>query len=542
MAVSTLAEELLPDAVWRSRFRWSEDGHAHEPTLGASWDRVALAVSAAETQQRALWQQRFRDILEGHRFLPSRQLLHSAGAHPHATLASCMAIAPIADSLHGVFDALHDSAIGLHAGADLAVDFSNLLPSQWEGFADGTYSIGPGPFANLWAVAKGLLGQGNGHAGTVAMSLRCDHPDIEDFVDALPARGPDPQIQAAVVVSDAFMRAVQNSADWPLVFPLQGRATPPDAQLRERVWPGSLQPQTCMVHRHIKAQSLWVRLLQAQRTYGSPRLLFVDSMQRSNSLWYGEQLYTASPGANVPLSADAACIMGNINLTRFVRRPQPGHADLNWDDFKATAAIAVRFLDDAHDISAWPNTRCERRALAGRRIGLGITGLASLFHMLGLTYGSPSSLELAGQIIATLRDTACQMSAELAREKGAFPEFDAVRYSAGAVVLDLPRAVQDAIARHGMRNSHVLAVGPDLLLDQLAGVAAHSIEPLHAPDLPDVPPEQQLELAARVQACVDNAVSVTVQVPKATPAVAFDAVLQRAWALKLKNCLVQRRG
>lgn len=512
---------------------------APAPTLAPSWDRLALAVSAAETQQRAVWQQRFRDMLEDHRFLPSRQLLHAAGAYPYATLASCLAIAPMVDSLHGLFDALHDSAVGLHAGADLGVDFSNLLPSQWAGFTDAGAPMGPGPFANLWAVAKGLLGQGNGHTGTVSMSLRCDHPDIESFVEALPARGPDPQIQANVIVTDAFMRAVQNAGDWPLVFPLHGRAIPPGAQVRERVWPGSLQPQACLVHRHIKAQSLWVRLLQAQSSFGSPRLLFVDTMQRSNSLWYGEQLYTANPGASVPLSADASCITGNINLTRFVRRPQPGTADLNWEEFKATAAMAVRFLDDAYGISAWPGKRCARRALANRRIGLGITGLDSLFKLLGLAYGSPSSLELTGQIMATLRDIACQMSAELAREKGAFPAFDALRHAAGAVVLDLPHAVQDAVVRHGMRNSHLLAVGPDPVPDGWAGTLSHGIEPLCDPERPLVPPEQQLALAARVQACVDNAVSVTVQVPKATPAIAFEAVLQRAWSLQLKSCLVQ---
>lgn len=530
-----------PETTWHARFAWTPDGQAHLPSLAASWDRLATAVAGAETQQSDIWQQRFRGILEGQRFLPSKQLLHAAGVHPHATLASCLAIAPMADSLHGVFDALHDSVVCLHAGADVGVDFSNVLPSQWEGFGAAGAQIGPGPFANLWSVAKGLLGQGNGHAATVAMSLRCDHPDIENFVEALPARTLDPQIQAVVLVSDAFMRAVETDADWPLLFPLQGRAVPADAEVCERIWPGRPDPQPCLVHQRIKAQALWVRLLQAQRSFASPRLLFVDAMQRGNGLGRAEQIYTANPGASVPLSVDAACTTGHINLTRFVRHARAGHAEVDWDDLRAVTAIAVRFLDNALDISSWPHKRFARKAHATRRLGLGITGLASMLGLLGLPYGSASSLELTAKIMRTLRDTACQMSMELAREKGAFPAFDATQYMAAGMLQDVPSALQAGIARHGLRNSQLLAVGSDVVLDQLAQHISHGIEPLAGPASQIVTPEKQLELAARVQACVDNAVSVTIHVPRTTPSIAFDAVLRRAWSLQLKNCLVQRQ-
>ncbi|RFO96050.1 ribonucleoside-diphosphate reductase, adenosylcobalamin-dependent [Rhodoferax lacus] len=511
-----------------------------EASLGALWDRVALAVSAAEPQQPDVWRQRFRGILEGHRFQPGRQILHAAGVQPHACFSSCFAIAPLANSLEGVFDALHDSMVCLHAGADVGVDFSNVLPSHWEGFAHASAHMGPGPFANLWSVARGMLGRGNGHSATVALSLRCDHPDIESFVEALPARSADLQVQAVVVVLDAFMQAVQAGADWPLVFPLHGRALPPGAQVCERVWPGQAEPQPCLVHRHIKAQSLWVRLLQAQRTFASPRLLFVDTMQRCNNLWYAEHIYAANPGGSVALSVDAGCTTGSINLTRFVHDSSAEHPQMDWDQLRAVSAIAVRFLDDAHTLSSFPHRRLERNAHSTRRIGLGITGLDSLFAMLGLAYGSPSSLELTEQILRTVRDAAWQMSAELAQEKGAFPAFDATRHAAGAVVLDLPHALQDAIALHGVRNSQLLAVGVDGRVDPLADPVSHGIEPSAGAASAALSAEQQLELAARVQACVDNGVAVNIHVPSATPAIAFDAILQRAWALRLKNCLVQR--
>ena len=532
--------DFLRDTSLQGGLAGQATAHVPEATLGAVWDRVALAVSAAEQQQPDVWRQRFRGILEGHRFQPSRQILHAAGLKPHGCLSSCFAIASLADSLDGVFDALHDSMVCLHAGADVGVDFSNVLSSQWEGFAHAAALMSPGPFANLWSVARGLLGQGNGHSATVVLTLRCDHPDIESFVEALPARGADPQVQAAVAVSDAFMQAVQAGAHWPLVFPLQGRPIPPGAQVCERVWPGRAEPQPCLVQRHIKAQSLWVRLLQAQRTFASPRLLFVDTMQRCNNLWYAEHIYAANPGGSVALSVDAGCTTGSINLTRFVHDSSAAHPQVDWDQLRAVTAIAVRFLDDAHTLSSFPHRRQERNAHTTRRIGLGVTGLAGLFAMLGLAYGSPSSLELTEQILCTVRDAAWQMSVELAKEKGAFPAFDATRHVAGAVVLDLPHALQDAIALHGLRNSQLLAVGVDERVDPLSDPVSNGIEPSAGVASAAVSAEQQLELAARVQACVDNGVAVNIHVPSATPAIAFDAILQRAWALRLKNCLVQR--
>lgn len=526
------------DAVWHSRFEWNAQGQAHGPAQSATWDRLALALCAAEPQQRDVWQQRFRGLLEEHCFLPSRQLLHAAGIQPHASLSSCFAVNLPADSLHGVFDALHDSVVCLHAGADVGVDLSTVLPAQWAGFGDDPDCPGPGPFANLWSVACDLLGQGNGHPAKVAMTLRCDHPDIARFVAALPVRGADPHIEAAVLVSDAFLEALDQDADWPLLFPLQGGSVPPGRRVVERIWPGHAEPQVCLVHGSIRAQTLWVRLLQAQHTFGAPRLLFADTLQRGHSLWYLQQLHTANPGGSMALARDAGCIGGSINLAYMLR---PGtHPDVAWDRLQAAAALAVRFLDNAHSLAEYPQPRLARNAHATRCIGLGVTGLASLLQALGLDYGSPSSLELTHQVMATIRDAAFHMSIALAREKGAFPAFDPKRYPCAALVLDLPHALQDAIARHGLRNGQLLAVGTDVLLDRLSGTVSHGIEPLMGPGCAAVPPAQQLALASVVQRCVDNGVSVNLHVPHDTPARALDALLREAWTLRLKNVLVQR--
>ena len=527
----------------------------HEPDIGASRDRVALAVSAAESHNRDTWQRRFRAILQDGCFVPSRQILYAAGAHPEATLANCLAVLPPVDSLQGSWDALQDSVISAQAGADVGVDLSSIYPAQWPGFAPELRPPGPDAFAHLWRVARAMLGNGNGngngsgngigHSGAVVLALRCDHPDIEAFIEAVSTHSLGPQVQGQVLVTDAFMEAVAQQAEWPLLFPLHGQALSPGDTVFERIWPGSAVPQPCRVHARLPAKALWVRLLQAQCAHGGPRLVFADTQQRHNSLWYAEQLDVSSPSGHVPLSRDASCVCGHINLARCLRNAQAAPATVDWHRLRYTVAVAVRFLDNVHGLSPYPHARLARHALAHRRLGLGITGLASLLQRLGLAYASASAQELARQTMATVRDTAFQMSLELAREKGAFSACDRLRHSAAPLVLELPHALQDGIAQHGLRNSHLLAVGPDMAL-ALGDPVSHGADPLPAAQDPpgqDADLAQaQLQMVAVLQSCVDNAVSVTLRVPPQCQAVTLDRLLRQAWALRLKNCLVLRSG
>jgi ribonucleoside-diphosphate reductase alpha chain len=269
---------------------------------------VAVAISAAESQQRGLWQERFQSVMEDSSFLPSRQILYacSPGAPATACMASCCAMRPMADSLQGAFDALQYSVLCLQAGCDVAVDFSGAYPARWSGFAQDHVLPGPSAFAQLWRVARDVLGDGQSHSGDVTLTLRCDHPDIELFLEALSSHALAPHLHCAVLVPDAFMQAVQRGEEWPLLFPLRGAAVPPGGCVYERVWAGGAEAEPCLVERVIAARSLWVRLLQAQYMYAAPRLLFVDHMQRNNNWWYGERPFTSSPSGHVPLGA-AGC-------------------------------------------------------------------------------------------------------------------------------------------------------------------------------------------------------------------------------------------
>jgi ribonucleoside-diphosphate reductase alpha chain len=414
-------------------------------------------------------------------------------------------------------------------------------------------------------------------------SLRCDHPDIEAFLEAKRAPGALNHFNLSVLLTDDFMRAVRDDAPWPLVFPLGQHPVPPDGEVCQRVWPGRQAAQPCLVYRRVAARELWDRLLEAEHASAEPGVLFIDRINLSNNLWYCEHLATTNPCGEVPLPPWGACNLGSLNLTRFVQHPFGEHPDLDFGGLRAVAAVATRFLDDVYDISPFPLKAQEKAAHASRRIGLGITGLADALAMLGLAYGSPRSLHLTRQIMSAVRDTAYRTSVEIAREKNVFPEFDKIKYSASPFVLGLDHEIQDAILQYGIRNSHLLAIAPTGSISLLANNVSSGIEPIlaragrrrvrgadgrainfdvlddawrryqliHGTDVAappafaeaaEVGAEAQLAMMSEVQTCVDNAIAKTIRLPASARPADLGQVLLRAWELGLKGCAVMREG
>jgi ribonucleoside-diphosphate reductase alpha chain len=414
-------------------------------------------------------------------------------------------------------------------------------------------------------------------------TLRCDHPDIETFIDAKRKPGVLAHFNLSVLVSDEFLHAVEQNAPWPLVFPLRGRKAPDEAELCMRMWSGAQEPEPCQVMRRISARVLWESLISAAHESAEPGLLFVDRINNTNNLWYCEKLSATNPCGEVPLPPYGACNLGSFNLTRFVQRPFGEHPNLNFSALMDAVVVATRFLDNVYDLSTFPLNSQEKTACASRRIGLGITGLADTFLMLGLRYGSPSSLELTENIMQTIRDVAYRTSVNLAQEKGAFKQFDATRYAAGAFILELPHDIQDAIATHGIRNSHLLAIAPTGSISLLANNISSGVEPVFAFDanrdvrlpgseiktfaaqdyairifreqfgsstpLPDyfvtskyVHARDQLSVQAAAQTYVDNAISKTLTFPYATSTEELGELVMQAHQLGLKGCTVYRTG
>jgi ribonucleoside-diphosphate reductase alpha chain len=581
--MTTSFEQQASEHVWHTKYQWCEGGHMQEPSIASTWDRVAMAVAAPEVHHRDEWRDRFRTILNDFRFLPGGRILANAGTTRQVTLFNCFAMGPMEDSLQGIFNSLRESMVTQQAGGGMGIDFSTLRPRGASAVASGSVASGPISFMQVWDAATSALETGNLRRGAMMATLRCDHPDIEAFVHAKISGGAFPHFTLAVAVSDDLMRAVEEDGAWPLVFPLGQHPIPLGGEVCERIWPGAMVPQLCLVHRRIPARALWEKLQAAMHASGEPGVLFMDRINRANNLWYGERISTTNPCGEVPLPPYGACNLGSINLSRFVLHPFGEHAKLDFVGLKAVAGIATRFLDNVYDIAGLPLKAQDRVAHHSRRLGLGVTGLADMLAMLGLRYGTPASVQLVRQIMGAIRDMAYRTSIDIAQEKGAFPGFDKIRFGASPFVLDLAHDLQDMIAQHGIRNSHLLAVAPTGSISLLANNVSSGIEPIfafdalrkvqgadgqtvafevtnaalrhyrqlhgkHAPvpahfvQAQDVGVEAQLRMAAAVQSCVDSAVSQTVLLPQSANAREIELVLLQAWELGLKGCTVYREG
>ena len=575
--------EKISEHVWRTQYRWSEGGHTQEASIEASWDRVALAVSGAEAHHHNEWCERFRAILSDFRFLPGERILASAGTSRRATLFNCFVMGPMEDSIQGIFNALREAMLTLQAGGGVGVDFSTLRPAGALAVASGATASGPVSFMKVWEEANAVLASGNLRCGAMMAALRCDHPDIESFIDAKIASTTSSRFNLSVLLTDEFMQAVEDDGPWPLVFPLGSQPIPEGGEVCERVWYESRAPQLCLVHRRLPARALWDKLLAAEHASAEPGVLFIDRINHANNLWYCERLSGSSPCGAVPLPPYGACNLGSINLPRLVQHPFSEHPSLDFAGLKALAFVATRFLDNVHDISLFSLKAQEKSAHASRRIGLGISGLADMLAMLGLRYGSPASVDLTREIMGTIRDTAYRTSIALAHEKGAFPEYEKIQYGASPFVLALSQDIQDAIAQYGIRNSHLLAVGSSDTMSLLANNVSSGIEPIvafrarrrvwgadgqtvtfevedaawgdykaldgeraalpaHFVEAADVSAEDQLRMMAAVQSCVDNAIAHSVRLPQSANPQELGLVLRRAWELGLKGCAAYREG
>lgn len=567
--------------IWDTKYRFRELGDIRDQTVADTWRRVASALASVEKSGNAEWEQRFFSILDDFRFLPGGRILAGAGTGHRVTLYNCFVMGTIEDSIDSIFDALKEGALTMQQGGGVGYDFSTLRPSGAPAVRAGAIASGPLSFMQIWdAMCATILSTG-ARRGAMMATLRCDHPDIENFIrikqDAAKLR----HFNLSVLVSDAFMQAVQADADWPLVFPLGSQDTDAVENTVERVWSGSMVPVRCRVFRVLRARQLWDQIMQATYDYAEPGVIFVDRLNEQNNLWYAEQISATNPCGEIPLPPYGACNLGSINLTSFVRAPFSEKATLDLDAMADTAAVAVRMLDNVTDLSRFPLKKQEAVARSTRRIGLGLTGLGDALIMLGITYGTPKAVRAAGEVAQRLCETAYQTSIELAREKGAFFMFDSEKYLQGKFINRLSPDIRAGIRRHGIRNSHLVAIAPTGTISLLANNVSSGLEPVYrfeykrrvremdgslsehavsdyafrlyrelngvnAPLTPafvtaaEVSPFKHLDMQAALQPWVDNAISKTVNVPPDYSFDQFRLLYEYAYSEGLKGCTTFR--
>ncbi len=562
--------------IWETRYRYRDGAVIHDRTVDDTWRRVARAVAAVETRDRIAWENRFHSILQGFRFLPGGRILAGAGTPFRVTLFNCFVMGLIEDSMDGIFEALKEGALTMQQGGGVGYDFSTLRPAGTPARGVGAIASGPVSFLRVWDSMCATVLSTGARRGAMMATLRCDHPDIEAFIDAKREKGSLTHFNLSVQVTDAFLEAVEKDSDWPLAFPAGALGGGPTGGFVLRRWTGASTPIPCLVFRSIPARSLWDKLLRAAYEQAEPGVLFVDRINRQNNLWYREHLTATNPCGEIPLPPYGACDLGSLNLVRFVEHPFSPAARLDLDGLRETAEVAVRMLDNVIDISRFPLPQQERQVKETRRIGLGLTGLADALILLGHRYGSPQALAAAAGAMRAICHAAYGASIELAKERGSFPAYDREKYLQGEFVRSLPEDVQEAIATHGIRNSHLTAIAPTGTVSLLAGNISSGLEPvfdlryrrrvlgadgtfqeleltdpalalwneLHPGAAPpeelfvparELAPAVHLDMQAALQQFVDNAISKTINVPAGLSFDAFRKIYEQAWRKGLKG-------
>ncbi len=445
----------IAEQIWDMKYRFKEaDGTPLDGTVEDSWRRIAGALAVVE-KDADHWENEFYSALEDFKFLPAGRITAGAGTARKVTLFNCFVMGTIPDSMGGIFDMLKEAALTMQQGGGIGYDFSTIRPKGALVTGVAADASGPLSFMDVWdSMCRTIMSAGS-RRGAMMATMRCDHPDIEDFITAKSDAARLRMFNVSVLITDPFMDAVKTNGSWDLVF--DGK-----------------------VYQTVQARDLWNKIMRSTYDYAEPGVIFIDRINKANNLGYCETIAATNPCGEQPLPPYGACLLGSINLARLVKDPFETDADLDIDGLGKLVATAVRMMDNVVDASEFPLQAQAQEAQAKRRIGLGVTGLADALLMTGLRYGSDEAARQTDRWLHAIARAAYLASVELAKEKGAFPLFDAEPFLASDAMLQMDEDVRAAIRTHGIRNALLTSIAPTGTISLYAGNVSSGIEPVFA--------------------------------------------------------------
>lgn len=545
----------IAEQIWDMKYRLkAADGAALDQSIEDTWRRIARALAEVEADS-ARWEDRFYTALEDFKFLPAGRITAGAGTGRAVTLFNCFVMGTIPDSMGGIFEMLKEAALTMQQGGGIGYDFSTIRPKGAPVHGVAADASGPLSFMDVWdAMCRTIMSAGS-RRGAMMATMRCDHPDIEAFISAKQDAARLRMFNLSVLVTDPFMEAVKSDGPWDLTF--EGR-----------------------VYQTVQARDLWNRIMRATYDYAEPGVIFIDRINTANNLNYCETIAATNPCGEQPLPPYGACLLGSVNLARLVVDPFTDAATLDAQALEDLVRVAVRMMDNVVDASRFPLDAQAQEAQAKRRIGLGVTGLADALLMVGLRYGSDAAVAQLDDWMRAIARAAYLASVELAREKGAFPLFDAEGFLASSNMLQMDDDVRDAIREHGIRNALLTSIAPTGTISLYAGNVSSGIEPVFAYEytrkvlqkdgsrteekvedyavrlwrktkgdasLPEyfvnaqtLAPMDHVKMQAAAQKWVDSSISKTINCPEDISFDDFKDVYMAAWDMGCKGCTTYR--
>ncbi|MDW3224909.1 MAG: adenosylcobalamin-dependent ribonucleoside-diphosphate reductase [Paracoccaceae bacterium] len=545
----------IAEQIWDMKYRFKEaDGTAKDATVEDTWRRIAADLAQVENEPK-VWEDRFYVALEDFKYLPAGRITAGAGTARSVTLFNCFVMGTVPDSMGGIFDMLKEAALTMQQGGGIGYDFSTIRPKGADVKGVAADASGPLSFMDVWdAMCRTIMSAGS-RRGAMMATMRCDHPDVEDFIAAKSDPARLRMFNMSVLITDPFMEAVKADQPWDLTF-------------------------DGVVFRTVQARDLWNGIMRATYDYAEPGVIFIDRINAANNLNYCETIAATNPCGEQPLPPYGACLLGSINMARLVSDPFEEAAALDEDAMQDLVATAVRMMDNVVDVSRFPLEAQAAEAQAKRRIGLGVTGLADALLMVGLRYGSDEAARQTERWLRAIARAAYLASVDLAKEKGAFPLFDADAFLSSGSMQGMDEDVREAVRKHGIRNALLTSIAPTGTISLYAGNVSSGIEPVFAyaytrkvlqkdgsrteeevvdyavtlwrekfgdAPLPEyfvnaqtLAPLEHVKMQAAAQKWVDSSISKTINCPEDISFEAFKDVYMEAWDTGCKGCTTYR--